>query len=355
MPSYKDEERNSWYCKFYYTDWQGNKKAKLKRGFAKQKDAKEYERMFLDRQQANPQMTFGSLIDLYTEDMTNRLRRSTMENKKHLIETKLRPYFGEMKLETIKPTTIRKWQNELISQGFAETYLKSINNQLSALMNYAVKYYGLRENPCIKAGSMGKKHADEMNFWTREEFQQFIVSVEDKSVAHACFQILYWCGIREGELLALTLSDIDFDAKTLSVNKSYQRIGQEDIITEPKTPKSKRIVAIPDFLAEELKTYLERLYKPTGATRLFQVTKYFLCHEMDRGCKLSGVKRIRVHDLRHSHASLLIELGFSPLLIAERLGHENIETTLNTYSHLYPHKQAELAQKLDDFRASVSY
>ena len=80
---------------------------------------------------------------------------------------------------------------------------------------------------------------------------------------------------------------------------------------------------------------------------MFPITKYYLEHEMQRGIKESGVKRIRVHDLRHSHASLLVELGFQPLAIAERLGHEKIETTLNTYSHLYPNKQAELADRLE--------
>lgn len=354
MPVYKDEKRNSWYCKFYYTDWQGQRKAKLKRGFEKQKEAKDFERAFLDRQQANPQMTFNSLVDLYKEDMSNRLRLSTMINKLYLIESKLAPFFGEMRIDTITPAVVRKWQNELIGKKYSSTYLKTINNQLSALMNYAVKYYGLRLNPCVKAGSMGKKHADEMKFWTRSEYQQFIQALSDRPQAHLCFQILYWCGIREGELLALTRADIDLEAKTLSINKSYQRIGKEDVITEPKTPKSKRIVAVPDFLIDELKVYFKALYKPTDETRLFPVTKYFLWHEIELGCKLSRVKRIRVHDLRHSHASLLVELGFSPLLIAERLGHENIETTLNTYSHLYPNKQTELALKLEEIGSSVS-
>ena len=279
--------------------------------------------------------------------MQNRLRLSTMQTKKHLIETKLIPYFGNLKLGDIKPTTIRNWQNTLIGQNYSETYLKTINNQLSAIMNYAVKYYGLKENPCHKAGSMGKKSAREMQFWTKDEFNIFIKFIADKPQSFMAFQVLYWCGLRVGELLALTRADIDTENKTLSVSKSYQRIGAQDIITEPKTPKSNRIIALPNFLCDKLKEYMKSIYNTKPDARLFQCTKYYLHHEMDRGCKLSGVKRIRIHDLRHSHASLLIELGFSPLLIAERLGHENIETTLNTYSHLYPHKQTELADKLD--------
>ena len=349
MPAFKDKKRDTWYCNFYYTDWQGEKKAKTKRGFARQKDAKEWEREFLDKQQANPQMTFASLVDLYMTDMATRLRQSTISTKRHMINTKILPYFGKKQIDKITAANIRQWQNDLINKGcYEETYLKSIHNQISAVLNYAVKYYGLRENPCHKAGSMGRKHAKDMQFWTREEYRQFIKELEDRPQSHAAFQILYWCGLRIGELLAMTRNDIDFEGKTISVNKSYQRIEGQDIVTEPKTAKSNRIVAIPDFLCEELKGYIGKLYQDSAESRIFPLTKHFFSKEMTKGSKASGVQRIRVHDLRHSHASLLIEMGFSPLLIAERLGHENIETTLNTYAHLYPHKQAELAQKLEN-------
>ena len=147
--------------------------------------------------------------------------------------------------------------------------------------------------------------------------------------------------------MALTYNDIDLEKRTVSINKSYQRFNERDVITPPKTPKSNRIVNIPKFLTEELKEYISRLYGLMPDDRMFQFTKAFLEHEMIRGVKNTGVKKIRLHDLRHSHASLLIEMGFTPLAIAERLGHEKIETTLNTYSHLYPNKQSQLADELD--------
>ena len=153
--------------------------------------------------------------------------------------------------------------------------------------------------------------------------------------------------MRMGELLALVVSDVDFQKRTISITKSYQRMGGRDVITEPKTPKSKRVITIPQFLAIDLQDYLNSMYGVQDEDRLFPITKYYLEHEMERGIKGSGVKRIRIHDLRHSHASMLVEMGFSPLEIAERLGHEKIETTLNTYSHLYPNKQEQLADKLD--------
>jgi integrase len=154
--------------------------------------------------------------------------------------------------------------------------------------------------------------------------------------------------MREGELLALTPADIDLDKMTIRINKSYQRLNGQDVISTPKTPKSNRIITIPTKLGDCLKDYMGQCYDLQPTDRLFPYTKYFLTHEMERGCKISGVKRIRVHDTRHSHASLLVEMGFSPLLIAERLGHERVETTMEIYSHLYPNKQTEVANRLDD-------
>jgi integrase len=257
------------------------------------------------------------------------------------------PYFGKLKMNEIKAPDIRKWQNELLQQGYAPTYLKTINNQVAAIFNYAVRYYDLPNNPCRKAGSMGKCNADEMNFWTQEEFSKFIDSIMNKHQSYMAFMMLYWTGMRLGELLALTVGDIDFEKRIVSITKSYQRITGKDIITEPKTPKSKRVITIPQFIAIDLQDYINSMYGVKKKDRLFPVTKYYLEHEMQRGIKDGGIKRIRLHDLRHSHASLLVEMGFSPLEIANRLGHEKIETTLNTYSHLYPNKQEKLADRLD--------
>ena len=352
MPAYYDEKTKSWYCKFYYTDYTGTKKQKLKRGFKLQREAKEYERNFLETQQADLTMTFENFVKLYNEDMKHRIREHTYNQKQYVINKKLLPYFGKLPISEITPAVIRKWQNELISyrdedgKPYAETYLKVINNQLSAIMNYAVRYYGLRENPCRKAGSIGKSHADEMQFWTTDEFKKFLEKISNKPQSRAGFLVLYYTGIRIGELLALEYTDIDFKAKKLVINKSYQRIDTNDVITAPKTPKSIREVSLPAFLLEELETYTKKLYGLRKHDRIFPYTKHFFEKEMNRGTKDGEVKKIRLHDLRHSHASLLIELGFTPLAIADRLGHEKVETTLNTYSHLFPHKRDEVAEKL---------
>lgn len=347
MPAFKDELRGTWYAKFYYNDWQGVKKQKFKRGFPSKKEAQSYERKFLEEKSQDIKMTFQNLSEIYFTDMKERLKSSTLHSKKHIFDTKLLPYFGYMSVSDIQPTDIRNWQNELMKQNYSKTYLKNVNNQLTAILNYAVRYYGLGKNPCHQAGSIGRNKADEMNFWTKEEFEQFINSITDNENVRMSFMVLYWTGMREGELFALTPEDIDLKEKKLRINKTYQRLHGQDIITPPKTTKSNRIVPLPSFLCDELRDYI-RSKKVEKTERLFPFTKNYLSRAMTHYCDVSQVKRIRVHDIRHSHVSLLIHLGFSPLIIAERVGHEKVATTLNTYSHLFPHQQEVLIAALEE-------
>ena len=347
MKAEKDKKTGKWLIQYRYTDWQGKRRKSTKRGFATKREAEEWLRNFLITQKGDFDMKFADFWKMYCADMETRLREHTMRTKKYIVELKILPYFGNKRVNDITAADIRQWQNELIKIGYSPTYLKTINNQLSAIFNYAVRYYDLKSNPCAKAGSMGKSKAEEMDFWTGEEFRRFIDSVMNKRLSYMAFMTLYWTGMRLGELLALNPKDVDLEKRTTSITKSYQRLGKKDVITPPKTPKSKRVITIPEFLAADIKDYMDSLYDLQENDRLFPITKYYLEHEIQRGIKESGVKRIRVHDLRHSHASMLIELGFSPLEIANRLGHEKVETTLNTYAHLYPNKQTKLAERLD--------
>ena len=347
MKAEKDKKTGKWLIQYRYTDWQGKRRKSTKRGFATKREAEEWLRNFLITQKADFDMKFEDFWKMYCADMETRLWEHTMRTKKYIVELKILPYFGNKRVNDITAADIRQWQNELIKMGYSPTYLKTINNQLSAIFNYAVRYYDLKSNPCEKAGSMGKSKAEEMDFWTGEEFRKFIDSVMNKRLSYMAFMTLYWTGMRLGEFLALNPKDVDLKKRTISITKSYQRLGKKDVITPPKTPKSRRVITIPEFLAADIKDYMDSLYDLQEDDRLFPITKYYLEHEMQRGIKESGVKRIRVHDLRHSHASMLIELGFSPLEIANRLGHEKVETTLNTYAHLYPNKQTKLAERLD--------
>ena len=193
---------------------------------------------------------------------------------------------------------------------------------------------------------MGKKKNREMLFWTKEEYLKFADVMMDKPQSFYAFEMLYWCGIREGELLALTPADFDFEKGTVTINKSYQRLKGRDVITTPKTEKSNRTITMPQFLTDEIQDYLKMQYDIGEEDRMFTITKSYLHREMDRGSKEAGVKRIRIHDLRHSAISLLIDMGFSATAIADRVGHESIEITYN-YAHLFPSKQKEMAEKLN--------
>lgn len=353
MKAEKDKKTGKWLIQYRYTDWKGNRKKSTKRGFSTKREAEDWLRNFLMSQQADFNMSFEEFVKLYYEDMTPRVREHTMKTKKHIIELKIMPFFGKKSMNAITPADIRKWQNELLLKNYSQTYLRTINNQLTAIFNYAVQYYDLKNNPCKKAGSIGKNKAKEMNFWTKEEFSMFIEGVIDKQRSYTAFMVLFWTGIRIGELLALTPSDIDFEEKTIHISKSYQRIDGRDIITPPKTQKGNRIITVPDFLLADLKDYMDSIYCLEDNDRLFPVTKYYMEHEMKRGVKNSGVKHIRIHDIRHSHCAMLMELGITPLEAAERLGHERVETTLNTYAHLYPNKQRKLSDKLEQIYKEV--
>ena len=353
MSVYKDGSK--WRVIYRYTNSRGERKQTQKRGFSTKKEAQAWEREQMNKTESSLDMTFESFSEIYFEDMKKRLKDNTWHTKEHILRTKLIPFFGKRKMCDIQPKDVIAWQNEMIEgstktgKPYSPVYLKTLHNQLSAVFNYAVKFYGLPSNPAAKAGNMGKAKNREMLFWTQEEYKQFAEVMMDKPVSFYAFEMLYWCGIRLGELLALTPEDFDFQNRKLRINKSYQRIKGQDVITEPKTKKSNRTIEMPDFLCEEMQDYLRMLYDQKSDERIFTISKSYLHHEMDRGVKETGLKRIRIHDLRHSHVSLLIELGFSAVAIADRVGHESIEITYR-YAHLFPSKQAEMANKLSELK-----
>ena len=307
MSVYKDKKYNTWRVVYRYVDWTGKMKQCQKRGFKNKRDAVKWEKETLDRLNGNTDMTFASFVERYTEDMKPRLKENTWHTKEHVIRTKFLPYFGKRKLSEIKSQDILRWQNELTThtdengKPFSPVYLRSVSSQLSCLFNHAVKYYGLPANPVKKAGHMGTKKSREMLFWTREEYEKFSEAIMDKPLAYYAFEMLYWCGLREGELLALTPSDFDFEKGTVSVSKTYTRLNRKDVITTPKTEKSNRTVQMPQNVCDKMRDYIQSLYKPEPDERIFPFTKYFLTSEMQRGSKAAGVKRIRIHDLRHPY------------------------------------------------------
>ena len=232
MPAYKDNRQGTWYASFYFENWQGVKQKKLKRGFATKKDALAWEREFLLQQAADLTMTFEAFVEIYITDKKKRLRENTWSAKEHIIRTKILPYFKEKRLSEIKPRDVIAWQNEMLNyrdkngKAYSPTYLKTLHGQLSAILNHAVRFYGLKSNAAATAGCMGSEKHKEMLFWTKEEYLKFAEVMMDKPQSYYAFEVLYWCGIREGELLALTPADFDLDKGLLSITKSYAHTKQ---------------------------------------------------------------------------------------------------------------------------------
>ena len=353
MGVYKDKKTNTWYVSKRYINWKGENCRLFKRNFTTKREAQNFERSYFEKLQGNLNMTFDDFIEVYFDDKKQRLKLNTFLMKQNVINTKIRPYFKDFKMCEITPNHILKWQNDMMKQHhkkgekYTSSTLKTMHAQLSAIFNHAVKYYRLDKNPARIVGTMGSEDEIEMLFWTTEEYKKFAFEIMDNPISYMAFEMLYWTGIREGELLALTLEDIDFDKCKLRINKSYQRLQGEDVITTPKTSKSNRVVDIPDFLVDEVKDYVAGLPGLKKTDRMSPINKSFLYREMKRGCKAADVKKIRVHDLRHSHVSLLIEKGFSALAIADRVGHESIHITYK-YAHLFPSKGKEIANTLNE-------
>lgn len=354
MPAYKYQTadgKTHWYANFYYTDWLGVKKHKCKRGFDTKGAAREYEQSFLDRFSKEPTILFSSLAKNYLEDMDSRLKLTTLKSKRYIIESKLIPFFGAMQICDIDADLVRRWQNSLIDyrdedgKPYAETYLHSINSQLSSIFNYAVKYYRLRINPCYVAGSIGESRASEMNFWTQDQFEHAL-QFEQKPAYRIAFKILFYTGVREGEVLAITPEDVPREDPVIDINKNYAVVDGVEYFLTPKTKRSIRRVTVPGTLHKEVLDFIDSM-QLNPDERIFYFKKGGLYSEFKRMIKRSGDVDIRVHDLRHSHVAMLINMGKPIEEISRRLGHESIKTTWDTYSHLYPGSDKELAKDIE--------
>lgn len=340
MPAYKNSSGN-WYCAFYYQDWTGKRKKKKKEGFATKREAIEWERRYIDQQTGAPEMTFEALCELYKKDCACHLKKSTMITKFAMVEKHILPRFQKLRVNEITPAGIRAWQNEVIAMGYSPSYSYTLHRQLSAILNFACRYYGLASNPAARAGSIGRNEVHQA-FWTLDDFHRFAATLKDPAQI-MLFYLLFWTGARIGEVLALTWDDISEDAIHISKTLSYLR--GSTYVRAPKTRESIRTVKVPGFISDMLADY--RRLTPYTGPRLFHVTSSAAARLLARHAKQAGLERIRLHDLRHSHASMLIHAGVPAIAIAERLGHKNAQTTLRVYAHLYQSTKDEVVSVLE--------
>lgn len=353
MPAYKDNN-GTWYIKYYITGKDGKKHSTTKRNFKTKKEAVEYE--MTARSLDNGKLlnvTFSGFIDQYFEDKvkSKKIKQRTATMKRYLIDTHILPYFKDKKITEITALDLERWQSEIIAKGFERTYERMIANQMSAILNHAVTYYSLPTNPYKKIDKMGNSEAkSKAQFWEREEYDKFIATFEEGSKYYVLFETLFWTGMRIGEVLSLTYERINPITKEITINETYHREKKKDYITEPKTENSVRTIEIPAFLLDELTTYYERLYNYPANERLFPIVVRTVEKTMVAHIEKAGVTYIRVHDLRHSHATYLMNKNVPLKDIANRLGHKNINQIINTYGHAAKNSEKKIANMLDELK-----
>lgn len=342
------KDGRKWYFKCYYSDLQGNKVCKKSKMFAKQSEAKEEERKFLQAvrlQIPTTKMNFKELIELYKAFQETHVKITTYD----VIKKKLKnlEYLNNIYLNDFNINHFNVWKKEINKKNLSTTYKNNIYKTLRAIMNHGVKYYDLSFLNNILHKMTGFTNPNELKkemlFFTYEEYSKFILQEEDIKFK-AYFETLYFCGLRKGEANALNWNDINFEKQTININKnvSLKIKGEKYKILPTKTKGSNRILPIPNKLLNDLKL-LKTEYEQYSNFELswfvfggvYPLADTTVQVHKNNNCKLANVKKIRIHDFRHSCASLLINNGASINLVAKYLGHNDISTTLNTYSHMF--------------------
>ena len=345
MSVFKDNHTNTWACKFRYTDFDGNTKQHKKTGFTTKKSASEYEEKTKKKLEGSSDDSFESVATKYLEWCKATLKPTTYEDRQLNFHHHFIPYFGKMKMEDITKAKVREWQLSILNGDYKPSTQRKLHLYLSAFFTYCVELGYYEVKPMPKA--IGSPKAVHIDYWTMEEFEKFIDAVTIP-LYQVAFRLLYCTGMRIGELRALTYADFDFNNNTVSINKNVHTIRGKEFITTPKTPKSIRTISIPKDMMILVGRYFVSNYGMTEDDHLFFNAVNSFRKAFENAIKISGVKRIRIHDLRHSHASMLINLGMPINMVSKRLGHENIQTTLDTYTHLYESKEKELEDKMNE-------
>lgn len=365
MPAYKDErevqwkkadgtiaakKRVTWYASFSYVDLMGNRQRKVKRGFATKKEALDWEQAFKAAKKGSCSMKLDALHAAYLEDKGTSIRPQTLQKKQKIYQSRIQPAFGSLAVNAITPVMLLRWQNELQAQ-YTTGYVKAVKAELSAVFNHAVRYYGLAENPLHRVEPLQavSDASTEMGIWEPKQFEQFLETIPPEDQQHRLFfEILYWCGLRKGEAAALTPQDVD-EKGVIHVTKTLVRRKGESVLGAPKTKAGVREVWMPAEIHQHWKTFLASRYGIRPDDLLFPSCRDSIVNAfMIRHAQKAGLPPIRVHDLRHSHASLLIHRGVPLTAIAKRLGHESPDITLKIYAHMMPQSQDDVVRLLDD-------
>ena len=343
MAAYRDDKHKTWFVVFRYKDWQGKSRFTTKRGFKTKKDALNYEHDFKETSADNVEVTIAKLVESYLEDRKIHTKLSTYKGITSVMNVHILPYLKNLRIQDLTTTIMRRWQNEILKLNLKPSMTRKIHAQCSALLNYAVKYYGLKQNPLKLTNAIGSLDS-KVDFWTAEEFKKFI-SVVDKPKYNLCFQLLFISGMRIGELLALDVNDFDFENNIINITKSMAHNNRK--ITTPKNIQSIRKIDMPSEIMKLTNEYIKSLDEISSP--LFNFTESALINALRKYTLIAGVKKIRIHDLRHSHATFLIHKGVPITVISQNLGHKSPDVTLKIYSHVYKDMSEKTAKFFSEF------
>ena len=351
MSQYKDEKTGKWYAIFRYRTYEGANKQVKKCGFATKREAKQYETEFISKMNGSKDMSVKSLSELYLADCKKRNKPASYQTTADCLKNRILPTFGHQAVKDITPIMIRTRQNEQLIPKYKKSTAIDTCRIFGTMLEFAVRYYGLPSNPMRIAGTVRYPNGNEdapIRFWTQEQFEQFMTLIHEP-MHHMIYEMLFWMGMRIGELCALRLKDIDFEQGVVHIERNKVHIfNVGDVFQTPKTATSRRTIGMPDKLKEELTEYVQRLYEPKPDDLLFPRSASSIGRYFRNTQKRNNFEpHIRLHDLRHSHASLLLNMGIPAKAIADRLGHANEIMLFRTYGHMYLEQRDELVAKLN--------
>lgn len=311
------------------------------------------------------EMTFSEFVELcYLPDYAVRVRPTTYTSFMDIYRAQLKPFFGKMKLNSITPLCIRRMQNILIQKGYAYNYITTIHADFSKVWNYGINYYDFPSNPAKKAGKPQASQiqswaydpsveenelSDVYNVWSPEEFHRAMDEIISDRIEWTAFQVMFGTGCRVGECLGLQVRDYDPEARTLRINKTFIENKGKQYLGRPKTPESVRTVTLSNNLCVLLNDYIASMHKPQPSDRLFPSRAARFRAAIHKAADRSGVHHIPAKNLRHSHASYLINAKNAPIgKVSRRLGHKNINTTLRVYARWFVNDDSDLADLTEE-------